>query len=223
MEENYSNTLKIRDNVIKYRKWKVKDKKKFKLAQKANDAIMSHNALVYDCIENKNVILTPEEQKFMLMALRSVSIGDTLEYTFNCDACEEDYDYTGKISELFIPEFTEYGALKSNSVEFRMGKIQSKEYYDRAMGETEEDEDKFLVDFLFHIKSLNDNDTMEFNELFEYVNNMEVDMAEEIFVQWKKMRFEYSEVKSVTCPHCGAVENYEFDTLPGFLPESWIV
>lgn len=220
----YDYTVKLRDREVKFRKWKVKDKQKFKraLKEKTNPKLFEE-ALVFDCLEDPNITLTPEEYKWLMIQIRKESVGPTLHYDFGCLNCTKEYQFDVDFDTVFEPTYKKYESLKANGVEFKMGEIQNQAFYKEEVSKFNDEEERTLFDFLMHVKQLNGSDTFTFDELFEYVNNMDVDTADQIFTQWEEMKFSLNENKTVKCPHCNNVQKVKFDVMPGFLPQNWSV
>lgn len=220
MSNVYQYTTKIRDKSVKFRKWKVKDKKKFQ-ANKDNPVAFKE-ALVYDCLEDEKIALSEEEYRYMLMIIRDATLKDRITYTFNCENCEEDYDYEANLVEIMKPEFEPYGDIIVNDRIFTMGELRNRGHYEEVMAAfIGEEEQKDLIDFILHVHAYNDNDGLDFEEIFNIVNDLDIDEFEYIFVEWNKMKFKMDNVQEVVCPHCGNKELFEFDALPDFFPESW--
>lgn len=218
-QEQYEFSTKLRDKNIKFRKWKVKDKKKVQ-ANKGNN-IPIKQALVYDCLEDKKIGFNDDEYRYMLIKIREKSIGEDIDYVFTCSACEEDFDYTAHLPDVIKEKYKPYGDIKVNNHIFTMGWIQNREIYDQAISSVETYEELFFVDFIFHVKSYNDSEGYSFEDLYNIIDNFDVDVYEEIFTQWEKMSFKLNTINDVTCPHCGVKNVFEFDLLPGFFPKSW--
>ena len=102
-----------------------------------------------------------------------------------------------------------------------MSPIKNQDFYDKMIIATDIVEEKYLVDFILHIKTYNDDDTLTFDTILDEINELEVDVAEEVFKQWEEMRFKTTNVETIICPECGFSEKYEFDALPDFFPKSW--
>lgn len=217
---DYKYSLKIRDKEIKFRKWKVKDKKNFIIALKANDTLAVEN-IVLDCLEDKTIPLTETEFKYVLLKIRDESIPYGLTFQIDCEECEKEFDYTSISSKLLTPNFKPYGEIKSGNVSFIMDEIQNKEYYIDAIRQCTTDEEKSFIDFLYHVKKVNGNDAFTFDTLYDFVNNMDIEIGEDIFKQWNDMNFTLDSVQMVTCPHCKHEQYIQFDELYGFFPDSW--
>lgn len=219
----YKYSTKIRDKEVKFRKWKVKDKNKFIEQMKGDDNRTEiQNALVYDCLEDKKIILSDEEYKHLVISIRSVSLGEEIKFNFTCDKCNEDYVFETKILDVVQPEFENFGKIESNGISFEMGDILNRIEYDKAMLAASDENERFFLDFLFHIKKMNGSDAITMDSIIEKINELDVDIYEDLFKQWKKMSFTNNDVHEVMCPHCGEKQKYKFDNLPGFFPENWI-
>jgi len=203
--------IKIRDKNLTVRKWKVSDKNKFVNGDK--------DALVYDCIESSDVVLSNEEYQYALINIRELSLSKTpVSYIFNCSSCKKDFDFDANLKEIFKLKFEPYGTLKSFSDTIEVGDILNKEFYYKNVINGNE-----IADFIMHIKTINGNDCMSFEDMLEFINTMDVDSFECIWADWKKMKSTVTSTSNVQCPKCNSIELYEFDDLPGFFPTSWNV
>jgi hypothetical protein len=217
---DYKYTVKVRDKEIKFRKWKIRDKKNFIEAFKANDGLKVQ-ALVYDCIEDPNIALSDEEFKWVILNIRAKSIGETLSFDIYCDNCKKYFEKDEKIVDIHRPNFKPFGILKSGNIEIEMGNIPNKEYYEDAIQQCNTPEERTFVDFLYHIKKLNGSDAFTFDTLYEFVNELDIDVGEDIFKQWDAMKFSFDTVKEVRCPYCNTKQDIWYDELYGFFPENW--
>jgi len=215
----YNLTTKIRDKNIKYRKWKVKDKKKF--ITNLKNQVLIKEALVFDCIEDKKIGLSDDEYKYILVKIRESSISDSVKFTFICDECLGDFEYIADLNKIMSTDFEPYGDIVFKDHIFTMGEILNRDFYESAISIVPQNEEKYLVDFILHIKAYNDNDAFNFEEINNIVNDLDVDAFEEIFKKWESMRFKMCNVHDVECEHCQNIMKFEFDDLPGFFPDSW--
>lgn len=214
----YSFSTKLRDKVVKYRKWKVKDKKKY---MSSDDPIILKEALVFDCIEDKNIALDAEEYKYMLMKIRNVSIKNEIKYDFTCSHCSNEFEYTADIEEIMTPEFKDYDDIISGKHIFTLTHVRNRQFYENSILGVNSEEEKVMVDFIMHVKSYNDNDGLNFDELNEIINELDIEDFEAIFKEWENMKFYVNNIHDVECPKCAESDTYEFDDLPNFFPESW--
>lgn len=219
MTEVFDQEVKLRGKSIKFRKWKVKDKKKY--LENIKNIPLAREALIYDCLEDKRIALDDEELKYMLIQIRMASLKDPIEYEFTCEKCKGAYDYSADLSQIVSMEGSNIATLVSGNTELEMSNITNKDFYQELFLSAKTYEAKELVDFMMHIKSVNGNDGFTFEQLNDMVSNMDAKDFEDIFEKWMDARQRVNNVGAVTCPHCGHEEWYEFDALPGFFPQSW--
>jgi hypothetical protein len=215
--DDYKFTTTIRNKEVKYRKWKVKDKKK--IIQSVDDKKLIKDALVYDCIK-EDIALSEEEYKFMLYKIRNISLKDKIDYVFECQNCSEIFDYSADLDEIMSSSFEEYGEIISGNTFISIDSIRNKNFYEDQILDLNES-DKQFIDFLLHIKSINDNTGFTFEELKNEFNNMNIDIFEDIFKQWQDLKFKVNNIGTVKCPKCSDEIQMEFDLLPNFFPDSW--
>lgn len=218
----YNFSTIIRDKEIKFRKWRVKDKNRLlDIIENQLDPNLIVDSMVYECIEDREIALSPEEYKYMLIQIRKESISKYIDYEFVCENCKNEYSFRADLDEIAKPSFKEYGILKSNNTSFKMGHIRNRNFYLDALNDTDDNKLKKMIDFMFHVQELNGSDAFTFDTLFDFVDNMEIDVAEDIFKQWEDMKFKINDICDVTCPHCKFTETFKFDDLPSFFPDEW--
>jgi len=214
----YPLNVRINRKRVYFRKWRVKDKNKF--LNNKHDRVRVKEALVYDCLKDE-LNLSDEEYKYMLMVIRDASLPNEISYDFTCE-CGHSYVYTPKLTDIMKPVFNGYGVISAGDVSFEMQPIQNREFYESTMEGCSKSE-YVLFDFLLHIKTMNGDDCLSFDELLNEINNMDVDVFEDVFIQWNSMKFKVNNIAPVTCPKCSLKQLYEFDDLPNFFPETWDV
>ena len=219
MTDIYDQEVKLRGKMIKFRKWKVKDKKKY--LENINNIPVAREALIYDCLEDKKIALDEEELKFMIVQIRMASLSDPIQYSFVCEDCTSPYEFAANLKEIITLDGNSQGEIAFGNTVFEMGSILNKEFYQSMYLSAKTQDEKDLIDFMLHVKSFNGNDGFTFEMLNEFISEMDAIEFEKIFIQWQIMRTRVNNVGPVHCPHCGHEEWYEFDALPGFFPKSW--
>lgn len=219
MEEKYDYKTKIRGKNINFRKWKVKDKKKF-LSNQDNQKII-REALVYDCLEDKTIALSDDEFKFMLFNIRYKSIPEPLLMEMECGECDEGFDLEIQYNDaVSVQGDDKYSEIEVRKHIFKMKDIKNRDFYEDMILNTEDPEEKKLIDFILHIDSYNDQD-YDFDKMNEIIINLDVEDFEDIFIKWEKMRFQCNTISLVECPKCQYSDHFEFEHFPYFFPDSW--
>lgn len=213
---------------IKYRKWKVKDKKYLDKSKTMTD--MKY-ALVYNCLEN-NPVVDNEEFNFLLHKIRYDSVHKPLINNFSCPNCGHihrleirlenivkssggDYELNGKI--------TISDGDKDINVEF--GSPLNQEIYDEFMYLDDlSDFQMFMTDMVLHIKKIDDleiNDRDGLIEVIKLIDDLDADVADNLVEEWNKIRFKTVIDNDIECPECHNMSKYNFEDVPGFYPPSW--
>lgn len=218
-KNEYKLRLKIKNKTLQFRKWRVKDKNKF--LKNLDDVKLIKEALVYDCLENKTIALSEEEYKYLLLLIRAESLGTEFGYEFSCAECTKDYSYKVNINNIQKPVFKPYSEISVQNHSFKMQDIRNRSFYDNAIVDSNDEKEKYLIDFILHVGAYNNNDGITFSDINNIINELEINIFEEIISQWDIMKFKIDTEHEVNCPHCSAKQIYEFDTLPEFFPESW--
>ena len=212
-------SVKIGSKEIKFRKWKVKDKINLDKAKTTKEI---RDAVVYNCLENPTEVLDDEQYQYVLTAIRNASYKVPMKYIFSCIACGQDFEYKVDPAEVFKAEFKDYVPIKTKNYEIIVQDIRSRESYEKLM--TDESlnlSEKELLDFIFHIKSLNKNDAFTFEDILKMIDEIDLDEFTEIFSQWSNMRFRVNRNIEAECPHCKKINRIYLDVLPGFFPSMW--
>jgi len=224
-DQIYNYSLKVGNKTIKYRKWKVKDRKKYITSVKNNDEIKTKEAIIYDCIEDKNIVLSDEECKYVLINIRTKSFNTNVNYVFNCEKCKTDYEYNANILDLVKPTFKPLRAISVNvdnkNYNVAVGELRNRQFYEEMISSHKDEKD--IIDFILHIQAFNDNVSFTFDEIVQIVNDMDIDAFDAIYREWENMRFKLDCTHQVQCPNCAEKDIYIFDTFPGFFPNNWQV
>ena len=218
-QETYNFSTKIRDKEVKYRKWKVKDKKKYTKALMEKNAIDIADALVYDCIEDKNLSLTSNEYRYMLMKIRCETVGSFATFKFNCNNCNEEFEIEEDINNVLIPHYKDYGTLKTDNVTLKMGPIKNKQTFNEYLIDAKTPREIYLIEFLIQIEEINGEDVFTIEYLNDFIDNLDYGDAEELFYQWEEMLFDIYTKHEATCPHCNHTDEYNFEKIPDFYPD----
>jgi len=197
------------------RKWKAKDRKNFKKAiqsdENLDNAIMK--ALVMNCLENKNVALTQDEIQYILVTIRKHSISDKVKFEYICDECEEKVNLTLNIDDVNSFHYSEWKEYKG----IMFGNIPNAKFYNenKELGDD-------INEIAFHTVSINGNQSMTFDEVINYYEEMDIDEFDDIFEAFLNQTFTLLNKKEVECPHCNNKQVFEFDEIPGFFPDTWL-
>lgn len=215
MSKEYPYSTKLKNRIVQYRKWKVKDKKNF-VANKDNP-IGLKSAIVYNCVSDDKAVFTTEEYKFILAKIREVSIKEPIVYDMECD-CGNEFVFEADLDKIMTGSFKKSNAIDSGLHKFAMADIQNRDYYENTILANPEEAE--LIDFIFSIKTYN-NGTISFEEMNEIINEMDLNDFEDIMIQWNALKFKLDNTFDVDCPKCKKSELYEFDDLPNFFPGTW--
>lgn len=210
--------VQIRDKTIEFRKWKVKDRKT--LMQAKND-VERRKALVYNCIKDQNIALDNEEFNFMLEKIRSVSVKDKLKYTLTCDECNKEFNLSVDIEDLIDCSYNDYRPLVYDDLTIEVQDIKNRDFYENTIVTVTDTQERFLYDLALHIKSINGNSSMSFQNVLDFLLDLDIDAYNSIYDQFNKVRFRCVNLQSVECPYCHGETVFNFNDFPDFFPKSW--
>lgn len=224
-EKNHNFIAKIGDKKIKYRPWTTLEEKEYLLAS-SDEADLNdqeiYDLLIKPCLEDKDIILSNNEQRILMIEIRKQSIGTTLPANFSCQNPE---CLAINTLEIDLDEMTHFKPEKWEEVEiedikFIFGSIQSQALKDR-LNNTENEVDKVFMEFLVHIKALvikgKLENTFKFEELERYVYSLPVYIFDEAYKEFKKQRSSLKFNYETSCFKCGQKAEIDFEYLPNFL------
>lgn len=230
----------IRDTPFNFRSWKIAEKKSYlsilnemKVIESEREITLEEeehysrkirDILVFNCLEEKHPI-NSEEYRFLLVAIRNKSISHQIGLGIQCDQCNEIFEYELDLDKVFNYKADNFSIIEAKDETqkrfvFELTRIGSQELYDDYIAKAQSPFEALYVDFIFHIKSVNDQ-IMNTEDKFKLFNNCDVNMFEDIFYKWENMRFKLDTQTVVKCPHCNSIEEYSVEEVPGFFPQSW--
>lgn len=214
----YKYSLMLNGREIFFRKWRVKDRIALETAE-GQSAV--RQCLVYNCLEDKDIALDDYEYQYVLIKLRQASIGDDIDYNFICNNCHTKFDHKSKITDTMEPISATYNPIVTDMYRIELGEVQNRKAYEDIIFKLNDITERKIADMVMHIKSINGNMKLGFNDIMELVSEMDIDVFQDIWNQWNQTHFRINRIHEIECPHCHSKMVVEFDDLPGFFPEQW--
>lgn len=202
----------INGKKIEFRKWKVKDKKNL---DKANTTIEKRKVIVYDCLKNI-VPLDLDEFNYVLALIRDYSLHNEVTINIECEECSEGFNISESVENIVSFKDADYSPIDN----IELSSIKNIKLYEENINNALTNMERYLIDFAFHIKSINGSD-VSFEEAIQYIENLDVDIFEKIIQEWDKKKSRCIYMKEVTCPYCGKTHVYNLENMNGFFPNSW--
>lgn len=210
--------IELNGRTIKYRKWKVKDKKAL---DNAESNIERRKIIVYGCLEDPNTALDLEEYNYVLALIRDYSLHNTLDYDLECPDCHHKFTVGKTSGQIVKPIFAKYGTIEFKSQTITVGNVKNRDIYEESINKTLTSMERYISDFALHIQTINGSDVSSIDEVIDFLDNLDVDDYENVFAQWDNMRFKCDLIHPVTCPNCNKVNLFDFSDMPTFFPISW--
>jgi len=222
----YDYTAKIGDKEVKFKQWTAKEERTY-LQAIENEKTEITDKLIFDilikpCIEDKNLVLSVQEQKLLLIEIRKVSISETFTDEIECKSCNNKEIITIKIDDILSYEKSNYKDIKVQDMTFHVGEIKTNKAKERLIM------DKgiinyIFVDFLLHIHSIDINgelnDKFTFKELEKFMDSLPTKIFDEVFEQYQLMIDSLELKYKYKCPECNEEEIIDYTNIPNFL---WI-
>ena len=208
--------LNLKDRTITVRKWKGKDKRNFmkemNQPEPSDERIMQ--TLVYNCIEEEDVVLSTDEFKYVISMIRAASLGDEILYNFFCTECENTVERKYFITDIIKGTYGEVNQIEADGVSITLREIRNKDFYIKKIQEGS------IYDFFLRIKEINGNETFDLEYLIDFFDDLDLDVLDDVLKQYDNIRFKVDDVNDFVCD-CGHTESYHFDELPEFFPSEW--
>lgn len=205
--------------VVHVRKWKAKDRKAFKKLVKADKEIglALMDTLVKSCIQEKNIVLSFNELQYLFVKIRALSLGEFVDFSWKCSCGNEN---TEKIDINSVNRFSfkPWNTIKTENVTIELQDAPNVDFYNKKIKSDDYDDTWELA---FRVKSINENISLSFDEVVNFIDDLDIDEADEVFEQFCEMEFNIDNTKDLTCKSCSKVTTFEFDEIPEFFPSTW--
>jgi len=203
--------------VIKARKWKGKERKDFKKMVLDNDVEKAtEKILIRRCLENPDTALSSAELKYVLIQIRKQSLGDKFDFEYICE-CSYKNKLKIKLDDVSKLKYKPWKKIEVNSNTYEFQNIQNAKYYNKNQDSLDD-----VKEISFYTKAINDNESMSFIEVQDFYDNLDIDEFDKVFDEFSKMYCNIDDVHEVQCKECKRKKKFEFDEIPGFIPDSWL-
>lgn len=220
----YNIPLQIGNRTFKVRKWKVKDRDKFKELYKNTQTQNDVNNITYETLLmpsfEKEPALNMDEREYALAMLRKINIGEQTEYSYFCPSCGKQTSAKLKIDDIFDVKSGKIENINVENINIELQDVVNPAYYNEKIQKTDS---PLLVDFILHIKSINGDNTKGFDDLLNYFSEQDVDLVDKILDKFEEMTFRITNrIKTLTCTKCKQKTDFDFDRIPNLIPEKWL-
>lgn len=206
-------------------KWKVKTRSEL---LKCETFAERRKVLVYDNL-SEFVPLDMEEFNYVLYRIRDYSYNRPIKYNLTCSECGRDYSVAYNLKDLYRPfngfdkdvEFVH--TVNNKEIKIVFTNITDKIFneYEKLITDETDEYRVLLIDFIYHIKSINGVDVTNYEKLMSDIEQWEADIFESFFNDYNAVKFYINTENTVKCPHCLKNEVMNFDEFPNFYPDSW--
>ena len=223
-EVKYDLIAKIGDKEISFKPWTAKEERTY-LQALEDEKVEVTDKLIFDilikpAIKEKNIVLSVQEQKLLMIEIRKESIAKDFQDEITCKECEEKTITNIDIDSIISYEKSDYKPVKVENMIFNLDEIKtnkSKEKLNLDKGII----NYIFTDFLLHIQSIEiDGELQEgfsHKELEEFMDSLPTKIFDEVFEQYQKMTDSLEMKYEFTCPHCKAKETIDYTNIPNFL------
>jgi len=234
---NYSDhklSFDIGTKTIKFRPWTTKDEKEYLMYIKDIDSDGNQiqtdkleeqifELLLKPCLKDPNIILTIEEKRILLIEMRKISIGDTINIQSVCTnpECSSVNQYEINFDE--IVEFKPFkgGEVKVEDIVITFGDVKTENLIKRVQDAPNKIE-KIFNDLLVHITAINiagNDEKFSFEELKDFIDSLPSSMYSEISNKYSEMKSTfYLKGVSRSCVICDTETFINFsEGIPDFL------
>lgn len=208
--------------------WTAKNQREYlSLIEKKKDNTTDKDifdTLIKSCIiKGSEYLLTPSEQKYLLVEIRKESLGDTIkEKNHECPKCKEKNNIEVKYDDVTAYRPSNFSALTVDDVTITFSELDAKKSKERDKLNTKEGLVNYVFDdFLLHIEKIEMDgesyDKFTLGDLREFSNSLPSKIFEEFFESYQEMVDSLDIKFSHSCPNCGEIEDISYDSIPNFL------
>jgi len=226
------NTLDINNKKIEYRAWNTKDEKNYLIAIEDTKEEDITDDLIYDilikpCLKNPDIVLTPDEQKYLMIEIRKKSLGSTFPMRYNCNKCGTLNDIEIRLDDVI--SFKEQ-SFKEIIIQDQDNDITLKVLFNepktnnliKKIQEAKTNTEKNYIDFLIHIQEINiNNEThkdFSFEELDNFISTLPTYVFDELLNSFlnSKSKLSINNYES-KCLICNEENIIKIEEIPNFL------
>lgn len=208
--------LEFNNRKIKFRKWKVKDKKEL---DKCQNDVEKRKIYLYNCLET-NTVLDLEEYNYVLTQIRDYSLDTELDFEVTCE-CGNTQNVSFRASDIVTYKNANYKPVIIGDICIEFGNVDDSDYENIVINAQTMSE-RYISDLAFHIKKINGSD-VQYEQCIEFIENLDVSLYEKLFEEWELQRFKCNFLHSIKCEKCGKETVYNFEDMKGFFPSSWSI
>ena len=199
-------TIPSTNKKVKFRPFTVKEEKILLIAQESKDLsqiILAIKQIINNCIEGINVDkLSTFDVEYILLKIRSVSVGNEIEVSFIDNETEEKIELTIDINEIEIKRFEEHNKLikvdDNVSLNMTYPKVNDLDFLKEDISEKERQEKLFnvmvsCIDQVVNGEEVFSTSDFSQEEIDEFVNSLSGGVIKEIktfFETMPKVRIE---------------------------------
>jgi DNA-directed RNA polymerase subunit M/transcription elongation factor TFIIS len=198
--------------------WKGRTKKDFlNLFKTKKDNISEPeilNIILYPYIVTKGNHLTIDEEQYVLMHLRDLSVKTPLIFYISCNECDNPIEIRKNSVDLikYTPnQFPEIS--KSENIEIEW--VNQKVNINKLIKHFNDELPDFL-EILNSIERINGKSFGKFSDIIEYFEDLDISDVEWITQEYERLKSKISLETRETCKVCNHTEDYYLDSLPGF-------
>ncbi len=212
--------IKVGEKTVEIRKWKVKDRVKFKSAfteDSINDNVILES-LVLNCIKDVDTLaLSPDEVQYIMIKIRELSISDNFNFEWECE-CEHNNELNLKIDDVCTITHGKISDIVIGDNTFGLGDVKNKNFYNKEIVKQED-----ILSFMFamHLDNVNGKQDFTLDGIMAWLEDLDTSDYDYLMNEFRKMIFTVDYTKEFTCEKCGAKQSFVFDEIPDFFPEDW--
>jgi len=219
----YDHEAQIGDRKFRFRPWTTKNEKDYLIAVESKDDIddnLLFELLVRPCLEDKDVSLTVNEQKMLMIEIRKKSLGTSFPMRYVCTKCKQVNDIDVSFDQILKFKPDNFKSVEIENLKFNFGHIAS-ENLKLKLKDTDTNVDYAFVEFLVHIQSIEIDgkveDTFTFDELKEFIEELPTYIFDKVYKDFQEMKSSLDFELKTFCMICNTENEVEFDHIPNFL------
>jgi len=235
---DYKLSYEMGNKIIKFRPWTTKDEREYLMfvddtnkdgtrITKDDEENQIFELLLKPCLKEPETILTLDEKRILLVEMRKISLGDSLNFPVECSNpdCKSINHFEVELDEIaqfkpFTPTDVNF-KIYDDDITIKFGEIKTENLLKRVQ-DSKSNVERSFNDLLAHITGINingDNKTFNFDELKSFIDKLPVNKSDKISKEYKDMKSTFT-LNNITrnCAICGEETYLIFsDGIPDFL------
>lgn len=224
IQNNFNYKAIVNDKEFQFRPWKTKEEKEYLLVSSTKEVTLKDIERIFLETSIKDYYIQKEnlsqnEKYLLFLEIRKISVSDEMDITYKCSNCGQLNSVQISLDDAIHYKKADFKPITINNKTFYFGNPKTERLQERVQQEENPIEKKFL-ELLIHISKIEiDGDVFEnfkFDELYEYISNLEVKEMKELEDHFEKIKEELDIYIDNVCLFCNEQNKVLFGEISDF-------